>query len=312
MNTLSVKLEDMKEGVIYRDKFRKPYILSPCEICGKPRAVTLLHGKPLTIRCHPCSNGTLEKRAIMSKAHKGIPYTKEVVERRTKVLRKIWDSPEWRAKISQITKGRIVSEKTKTKLRLANKGKLPSLGCRTARKKKMDELWADKNWAEKEIARLRQCRLDVSPETEATRRQKISKSSKQRWADSQYKEETIRAMFKARAFRPTRPEIKLDRLLQENFPNQWLYNGDFSSNVIIGGLVPDFVNINGRKQCLELFGDYFHKPSKYIKVTPLREEGTRIEKLKEFGWDCLVIWEREMKNPQEVLVKIREFNGRKQ
>lgn len=44
----------------------------------------------------------------------------------------------------------------------------------------------------------------------------------------------------------------LDAILQEIFPNEWKYVGD--GQLIINGKNPDWVNINGKKQLIELWG----------------------------------------------------------
>ena len=82
-------------------------------------------------------------------------------------------------------------------------------------------------------------------------------------------------------------------ILQKHFPHQWRYCGNFS--FIIGSRNPDFVNIDGRKQVIELYGDYWHKG----------ESGEeRINHFKEYGFDCLIIWESELGNEEKVRQKV--------
>jgi len=50
---------------------------------------------------------------------------------------------------------------------------------------------------------------------------------------------------------------------KENFPNEWKYAGDGS--LIIRGKCPDFVNVNGRKLIIEVFGDYWHSEERVGK-----------------------------------------------
>lgn len=105
---------------------------------------------------------------------------------------------------------------------------------------------------------------------------------------------------------PTRPELALLSLLEANFPGEYVYNGDFSNKTMLHGLIPDFVNVNGRKQVIELFGDYWHDKKKYIpwKATEFGRKAV----FSQLGFNCLVIWEHELKSPDEVIEKIREFN----
>ncbi len=305
-----MSIEDMKVGVIYRNKQGKAHVLSPCMTCGKQRAVILVHGKPKSKRCHPCAMGTPEKRAIMSKAHKGIPQSQEQIRNRVEKVRVYQNDPEWCRKMSESCKGHIVSEEARKRSIASNKGQPNNPEQIRKITKTLTERFKDKKWADIQLEKLRIGRSNIKPEREKLRREKIGKAFKELWKTQDYREKVIKNAFAGMAIRPTKPEIKLNELLQCYFPRQWIYNGDFSKNVIIGGLVPDFVNINGKKQVIELFGDYFHTPNKYINVGYLRTEKGRLGKFKEFGYDCLIIWEREMKHPEKVLAKIEEFNGR--
>lgn len=107
------------------------------------------------------------------------------------------------------------------------------------------------------------------------------------------------------AQRPTSPEKKMMRLLKEhNLP--YKYVGDFS--VLLGKKNPDFININGQKKVLEIFGEYWHgarnKNLKYHQT----EEGTK-KAYSKFGFKTLVIWENELNNETAVLEKVKEFDS---
>lgn len=84
--------------------------------------------------------------------------------------------------------------------------------------------------------------------------------------------------------RPTDPELAVQEYLDSKYPNEWRYNGYANEKIIIGTKVPDFVNINGKKQVLEVFGVYWHKIDE-------------VESLKayyaKYGFDCIIIWENE-------------------
>lgn len=120
------------------------------------------------------------------------------------------------------------------------------------------------------------------------------------------KEENVAKYFASCAKRPTKPERIMWDILNTHFPNTFRYNGDFSQKVMINGLIPDFVNVDGEKQVVEVFGDYFHNP-KRRKLKWNRTEKGRIEAFAQLGWDCLVIWESELENLDEVLGRIAEF-----
>jgi len=127
----------------------------------------------------------------------------------------------------------------------------------------------------------------------------MSEQSKANW---QNPEMASRMM---RQYKPTKPEISLGGILNEICPGQYRYVGD--GNFSIGTLIPDFVNVNGQKKVVELFGDYWHSP-KMTATDPRQTEEGRKKIMAEFGYSCLVIWEHELKNPAEVAVKVKEFN----
>ena len=110
-----------------------------------------------------------------------------------------------------------------------------------------------------------------------------------------------RLLTNRRYTQPNKCELSLGVLLQEIYPNEYKYCGNFS--VIIGGKNPDFFNINGQKKVIEMYGDHWHDPG---------SEAPRIEHFKSYGFDCLVIWEHELKNlPREELAeKIKCFHQR--
>lgn len=105
---------------------------------------------------------------------------------------------------------------------------------------------------------------------------------------------------------PNKPETILDELLQANFPNEYRFNGDYSQGVTLGGLIPDWINVNGKKQVIELFGEYWHD-GKRRKVRWKSTEFGRKAVYSQLGFECLIIWTNELKSPNEVIDKIRSF-----
>lgn len=110
-------------------------------------------------------------------------------------------------------------------------------------------------------------------------------------------EESLKKMFKSLGARPNKPEQFLIRFFQENkIPLRYVGDGQ----VIIDGKCPDFINNNGGKQLLELFGDHWHEPE---------EEEQRINAFAQYGFQTLIIWEHELKTPSNVLTKVQAFIG---
>jgi very-short-patch-repair endonuclease len=144
--------------------------------------------------------------------------------------------------------------------------------------------------------------LNQNPEVRA----RAIASLKQRYAtDPDLRERNRRHLEKARAEsnrRPNKPETQLQQVLDAEYPHQWKYTGD--GKLIIGGYNPDFANCNGRKLLIELFGDYWHtkKADKWSDT-----ELGRVMAFNSLGFRCLVIWEHELGDPEEVVLKIRRF-----
>ena len=120
----------------------------------------------------------------------------------------------------------------------------------------------------------------------------ISKGVTNQWAS--YTEEKRRQhvlnSLKGVSVRPTKPELILGDYLNLHYPNEWKYNGDCSESVIIGGKVPDFVNVNGKKMVNECFGRYWHNPIKHPKRASFEELKVHYSK---YGFNCVIIWEDE-------------------
>lgn len=104
---------------------------------------------------------------------------------------------------------------------------------------------------------------------------------------------------------PNKQELKLQAILDSYFPSEWKFVGD--GQVIIGGLCPDFTNINGKKCLIELFGDYWH--SKIESWT--RTELGRIMCYNSYGYKCLVIWEHELKDEKALVERLKKWQNYK-
>ena len=69
--------------------------------------------------------------------------------------------------------------------------------------------------------------------------------------------------------------------------------------VWLGNRNPDFINTNGKKQVIELFGTYWH---------PVFDVANRIEHYKQYGFACLIIWEDELADLSKLTKKIKRRN----
>jgi G:T-mismatch repair DNA endonuclease (very short patch repair protein) len=95
-----------------------------------------------------------------------------------------------------------------------------------------------------------------------------------------------------------RPEKYLESLLQEVCPEQFAYNGRYDCGITIDGLIPDFVNVNGRKQVIDVHGDYWHNGENVA---------IRQARYAKYGYSSLIVWERELKDEIAVTQRISEF-----
>ena len=121
---------------------------------------------------------------------------------------------------------------------------------------------------------------------------KMSRIRRGLWQTSEY----VSKQMKSRGVSPNKPEILLNSILQELFPNQYKYVGD--GQVIIAGKCPDFINESEHK-IIELFGDYWHKPE---------EEQQRINLFtKHGGYQTLIIWEHELKDLEKLKEKLLRY-----
>lgn len=122
--------------------------------------------------------------------------------------------------------------------------------------------------------------------------QKLSDAAKKNWNNPEF----VKRWAKACWIRPTKPEKELIALFR-NFSEKILYTGDGRSGFNINGSLPDF-KLKGQKKVIELFGDYWHEE---------KEEHQRIRDFARHGYDCLVIWEHELKYEAKVVEKVKEF-----
>lgn len=96
---------------------------------------------------------------------------------------------------------------------------------------------------------------------------------------------------------PNESELQLWEILNEYFPYTYKYVGNFQVN--IGRRFPDFININSKKEVIELFGSYYHK---------IEEVQQTIDHYRQYGFSCTVIWEEELTDPIKVVNHIKYGN----
>jgi len=94
---------------------------------------------------------------------------------------------------------------------------------------------------------------------------------------------------------PNNPEKALIALLeQQKLPFKFVGN----SEVWLGNHNPDFINVNGSKQVIELFGIYWH---------PVFDVAKWKEHYRQYGFACLIVWEDELGNEPKLIKKLKRF-----
>jgi len=133
--------------------------------------------------------------------------------------------------------------------------------------------------------------LELGHTEEAKKKKAVSMS--RRWQDPVFAARTRRKMLASLMQRPTRPERKVSRIIQENgYPFKYRGNGTF----LLGGLNPDFVATDGSRKLIEVFGRVFHDPEfSFIETIPEKStaEG-RTNFFKERGWETLILWDDDI------------------
>jgi G:T-mismatch repair DNA endonuclease (very short patch repair protein) len=292
-------------------------------------SVTKAHGKAMIYM--PFKKGycpSEEHKRKNSEAHKGIknPFygkhlSKEHRRKLSKALGGIKNpnygksmSIEQKEKISLANKGKHRTEEFKKRVSEKLKGRIPwNRGCQglyrhseeikrtiSERKKNKQREPFSEEWR-KRIGDAQRGR-HRSEET----KKKLSKSNKGKHNPT---EETRKKMSNARikarkegmySLKPTTPEKKfMEICANRNLPFKYVGDGKFW----IENVNPDFVESNGRKIAIEIYGDYWHNLPIHIM-----KDKRRTTTLGKYGWKLLILWEHELKelSENEIIRKVTE------
>lgn len=121
-------------------------------------------------------------------------------------------------------------------------------------------------------------------------KRKISESCKKVWENHDHAKKCL--IFNS----PNKQEIKLMRILNSMYPDEWKFVGD--GQIRIAGKYPDFININGQKKIIELFGERWHSEE---------EVQERIGIFKPYGYETLIVWVKELQNTNRIKSILRSF-----
>jgi hypothetical protein len=118
---------------------------------------------------------------------------------------------------------------------------------------------------------------------------KIAEIQRKQWESEEY----IQNWMEGKNRYPNKLESVVYEILQKLQPNEWKYNGNFEEGVMLGGMIPDFINVNGVKRVIEVFGDYWHS-DEVINGRWKRSEFGRKAVYSQLGYDCVVLWENRI------------------
>jgi very-short-patch-repair endonuclease len=127
-------------------------------------------------------------------------------------------------------------------------------------------------------------------------RKALVRRNKKHWQNPEFVKKVLPKILSSNAVRPNNKEKELRYLLNFFVPLEFKYVGDGS--VILDGKNPDFMNVNGKKQVIELAGTHWHDRG-YAR--------RRRRFFKKIGYRCLVIWDKELKRPERLGWKILEW-----
>jgi len=209
--------------------------------------------------------------------------------------------------------GKPCSEDRKLKISCSEKGKVISEGTRKNMSNGTVKYWTEMSQEKRKAFG----ELMRSVQTEEIRIKK-SETMKVVWTNPEYRQKQSLSLAavqstrqywenyaKGRDMKPNRAERRLGKYIEEACPGEFQYNGDFSRKVVIGNKIPDFVN-QRKAKVIELFGDYWHSEGR-IGIPEKEHVMDRISHFRKNGYDCLVIWERELKDKESIQRRVSNF-----
>lgn len=202
---------------------------------------------------------------------------KEIHSKRSKSMTAVWKN-----KTSKL--GSVKTREKQRKINLQNREK--GIYSSPEYKKKLSlahkKIWEDPNSSYNSIERS----------------EKISKRMKELYKDDEY----LYKLQKGLKAKPNKSEVAIYKIIQ-SISNKFEFVGDLS--LWIGGKNPDFINKEDNK-IIELFGDYWHSK----EMTGMSKKDHMLERethFKKFGYNCLIVWESELKKIERLEEKIINF-----
>lgn len=157
-------------------------------------------------------------------------------------------------------------------------------------------------------AKMSNAKLGHHDMTEAGKNN-CSRKQKIKWADLEYRNRLVKAAKMGLKIRPNKPEQRvIDIIKKYNLP--YVYVGDGS--VVIYGYCPDFINCDGKKKIIEVFGRAFHDEARTFRdsIPDYGTEDGRKAMFSKLGYDTLVLWDDELSSEDEIVNRLKEFENK--
>ena len=101
----------------------------------------------------------------------------------------------------------------------------------------------------------------------------------------------------------TEPELIFESICKKHdLPFKYTGDGKFW----IENVNPDFIDCNGKKVAVDIFGDYWHDIIRRPNIKYSQTYNGRKEIFKKYGWKLIILWENELKNKstEEILRRV--------
>lgn len=154
---------------------------------------------------------------------------------------------------------------------------------------------------------LRRLNIPTRTKSEAQKGKKLTEATKKKMSESRkgeknpfygkhHSEEARDKIIEANKHRKfhkhhTKPELIFEDICKK-YRLPYKYTGDGS--FWIKNINPDFVDVNGKKIAIEIFGDYWHSPILKRNIKYIQTYDGRKKTLKKYGWEMVVLWESDL------------------
>ena len=119
-------------------------------------------------------------------------------------------------------------------------------------------------------------------------RDRASCRMKRQWQNIEYRHKVLDRRGKSK------PEERFESICKKHgLRYSFVGNGA----LMVGRMIPDFVH-ESKNKIIEIWGEFFHKG---------QDPKKRINRLREFGYDALVLWASELRYEDKIVARVKEF-----